>query len=162
MKTTIVNNRAEEGASQEALIVRAAGQLCALSLRSVVETMRPMPLRPLPGLPPFVMGASIIRGQLTPVIDASRLLGVEGATSTRLVTLAVESQRTVALAVEAVVGVKVLGAAGAELAPLLKSADAAVIASITTLDADLLLLLQSARLVPASVWEAAGVAAEAQ
>jgi purine-binding chemotaxis protein CheW len=150
-----MNDGANESISRDALIVRAAAQLCALPLQSVVETMRPLPLRPLPGLPDFVMGASLIRGQLTPVVDCSRLLGGAGGTPKRLVTLRVEGTRAIALAVEAVEGVRTLAATTASaLAPLLQSADAAVVSSISVLDADLLLVLQASRLVPDDVWQA--------
>src|SRR3954471_17245919 len=61
------------------LVFRAGTLLCALPLDEVIETMRPLPTRPLAGTPAFVKGISVLRGVPTPVIDVSRLLtGVAG------------------------------------------------------------------------------------
>jgi len=118
-----------------------------------VETMRPLPVEPVPDLPPFVLGVALIRGVAVPVIDAARLLGAAGsALPTRYVTLRV-GERQVALAVCAVIGVRLVsGAALADIPPLLNDAHAGTVAAIGTLDAELLLVLQASRLVPDSIW----------
>jgi purine-binding chemotaxis protein CheW len=138
-----------------ALVCRVESRLVALPLGEVAETMRPLPISPLPGLPPFVRGATIVRGQPTPVLDAGLLLGGQAlGGASRFVTLRVGGRR-VALAVDEVLGVRRLGAqAIAELPPLLGSGETAQALGI--LDAQLLVLLQAARLVPETVWSALG------
>ena len=76
----------------------------------------------------------------------------------RFVTLRL-GRRCVALAVDAVIGVRRLepGALG-DLPPLLAHAAADTVDGIGTLDAELLLALRAARLVPESAWAALGAA----
>ena len=70
-------------------------------------------------------------------------------------------ERRVALAVGAVIGVRTLPARSLEdLPPLLGGGRARVVEAIAALDSELLLVLQSARLIPETVWnviEAEGV-----
>lgn len=145
------------------LVCRARALLCALPVARVIETMRPLPVEPLAGAPPFVRGLSIIRGAPVPVVDAGSLLGAGGGERwTRYVALRC-GERRVALAVEEVVGVRTLSPEVlGDLPPLLDAAGAEIVSRVGTLDARLLLVLQEARLVPDSVWrslEASGVPA---
>ncbi|TAK22090.1 MAG: chemotaxis protein CheW [Chloroflexota bacterium] len=134
------------------LLCRVRGALCALPLEHVVETMRPLPVEPLAGTPPFVRGVSIIRGVPLPVVDAALLVNAQHDDPARFVTLRVGG-RQVALAVNEVVGVRAIKPEGFhDLPPLLREVAADVITSIGALDHELLLTLQSARLVPDSVW----------
>lgn len=128
-------------------------QLCALPLERVAEIMRPMPVTPMAGAPAFVRGMSVIRGTAIPVVDAGILLGsAEPPESTRFVTLNVD-RRQVALAVEKIAGVRGLAAASLQdLPPLLREANADLVVAIGMLDSELLLVLQTARIVPESVW----------
>jgi purine-binding chemotaxis protein CheW len=137
------------------LVCRTGARLCALELPHVAETMRPLAIERVPGLPPFVLGLSVIRGSPTPVVDAALLLGeprtVEGG---RWVTIRV-GVRAVALSVDAVVGIRSLGpGAVVDLPPLLCVEATEVVSALGTLDAELLVLLRSARIVPSSVWSA--------
>src|SRR5512146_3318814 len=94
------------------LIVRVGAQVYALSLTEVVKVMRALPVSPLVGAPDCVRGLSLIRGSPSPVVDFGKLLTNEKQTqSTRFVTVRA-GQRTVALAVDVVVGI-------CELAPAL-------------------------------------------
>jgi purine-binding chemotaxis protein CheW len=138
-----------------AVICRVGSRFCAFPVEHAEETMRPLPLEQLAGVPRFVLGVSIIRGSATPVVDARRLLGAdETASPARLLTLKVGTRR-VALAVDAVVAVKDIAAhAVHDLPPLLREVGADAVSAIGTLDSDLLLLLQAARVVPDSVWGA--------
>jgi len=125
--------------------------------------MRPLPIESLPSLPPFLIGLSIVRGAPIPVVDAGYLLTAKatGAAATRFVTIKLGSRRA-ALAVDAVIGVRDLAAAAAhELPPLLHDAEE-LVQTIGALDADLLLVLRSARIVPESVWAAFDVVAAAR
>lgn len=138
------------------LICRAA-QLCSLPLDKVGEIMRPMPLEHIAELPPFVLGASIIRGIVVPVISLTRLLGNSPAASPstgspRFVSLKLGAHRA-ALAVDQVIGIRRIDAANMhDMAPLLESLERGTIGDVTTLDRELLLVLQASRLVPDSIW----------
>lgn len=142
-------------ASLQMLLCRAGERLCALPLAHVLETMRALPIDPLPDMPPFVLGVAIIRGAAVPVVAVGRLLGVAGdAAPARFVTLRL-GERVLALALDAVVGVRAVPAAVFnEIAPLLRDADTGLVQAVSTLDAELLLVLQATRLLPESTWEA--------
>jgi purine-binding chemotaxis protein CheW len=136
------------------LLCRMRSHLCAVPLEHVAETMRPMPVAPLAGSPPFVRGMSVIRGTAIPVVDGGSLLGsMAPASPTRFITLKTEG-RHVALAVEEVIGIRSLAAVAAnDLPPLLRSVNADLVSAVAMLDRELLLVLQTARIVPDSVWQ---------
>ena len=139
-----------------ALLCRIRRGVCAIPLDDVVETMRPLPIEPAPGAPGFVLGLAIIRGRPLAVIDLARLLGDAGGPTTRFVTIRTGG-REVALAVDAVIGVRTVTAAAVrELPPLLRDAGGAVVDAIGALDAELLFVLRGARLVPDAVLDALG------
>lgn len=116
--------------------------------------MRPLPLERVAETREFVRGMSIVRGQAVPVVDARRLLGGDGTSSSgRFVTLRVGSRR-VALHVDDVLGVRILAKdLLGEVPPLLGDASAARTA-LGALDGRLLELLDTARLLPAELLEA--------
>jgi purine-binding chemotaxis protein CheW len=120
-----------------------------------METMRSLPIEPMPDLPVFLLGVSIIRGAIVPVVDVARLLGLNTYPShARFVTLKL-GDRSVAFAVDDVIGVRRLTSeTTTDIPPLLSAADAGVINEMTTLDAELILVLQAAYLIPDPVWEA--------
>lgn len=141
------------------LVCRVATRICALPLPAVIETMRPLPVEPLAGAPPFIAGFAVIRGEPVPVVDAGRLLGAVDAEPRRFVTLR-GARGTIALAVDAVLGVRTLAADQlSALTPLAGAVGHEVIAAVGTLDAQLLLVLETARLVPDAVFELAERAA---
>ena len=139
---------------------RAGSLLCALHLDEVIETLRPLAVRPLAGTPPFVLGVTIMRGVPAPVIDVARLLGGEQADVARFVAVRTE-RGPVAFATGPVLGIRPAdtgtriehGTAGPGLA--IAGASTALVAGVATLDAEPLLLLQSLRVVPDEVWTAA-------
>lgn len=141
------------------LLCRSGPRLCALPLGPVRETMRALPLEAVPGMPPCLSGLAVIRGAPVPVLDLGRLLGgpagaAESTGGTRYITLEL-AQRQVALAVDAVLGVRALDdVACAAVPPLLHGAEASLLAALGTLDAELLLVLQAARLVHEGLWQA--------
>jgi purine-binding chemotaxis protein CheW len=136
------------------LVCRSGTRLCALPLENVVETMRPLPVNPIPTMPPFLMGVAIIRGAVSPVVNVARLVDDTSDTlPTRFVTLKLGTH-TVAFAVDDVLGIRALNADLVEGIPLLLHAvENSNVAAITVLDAELLLVLQSARVIPEDVWE---------
>jgi len=154
--------RMEPLADNRALIMRAGGVACAIPLAQVVETMRPLPTRPLAALPDWVSGVAIIRGAPVPVIALAVLVGTQAAAASgRFVTLRVGNHR-VALLVDEVVGIAELGREHmAELPGLFSRLKSGMIEAIGQLDSELLLMIRTARLVPDSVWQRLESSAEA-
>lgn len=147
------------GAVTQVLAVAAAGRICAVPIAHVLETMRALPIAKVAGVPPFVLGLSVIRGEPTPVVDLGVLLEGNATEPKRLVTLELDG-RCVALAVENVVGVRTLADTQlGELPPLLRGADARLVDSIGTSDQQLLVVLHAARLIPDDVWSSLHAAA---
>jgi len=103
----------------------------------------------LAGTARFIDGVSIIRGSPVPVVDLARLLGnVTAEVRTRLVVVRV-GERSAALSVERVLGVRSLDSSTvSELPPLLAGASSEVISAIGSLDARLLLVLETSRVLP--------------
>jgi purine-binding chemotaxis protein CheW len=152
--------RAKE--SDRFLLFRIGSRIGALALKDVRETMRPLPIEPLTGMPSFVLGVAIVRGFPAPVVDAGRLLNpcaspstpIIASSSARFVSLKL-GERTAALAVDAVLDIRPLTAGIlADIPPLLREAGAEQMAAIGALDTQLLFVLEAARLVPESVWSA--------
>jgi purine-binding chemotaxis protein CheW len=140
------------------LVTRVGGVACALPIAHVIETMRPLPVEPIgasgdDGLA-LVEGLAMIRGAPVPVIDARRLLGVPGAAASRFVVVRAADRR-VALAVDAVLDVRRIDAAALPgLPPLLRDARRDAVSAIGALDAELLVVLDSARVLPDHGWGA--------
>jgi purine-binding chemotaxis protein CheW len=139
-----------------ALLVRIPGALCAFPLAEVIEIMRPLPIEPLAIQSDFIRGVARIRGAAVPVVQLTGLLQGDGLCDlpTRFVTLRV-GHRCVALAVQSVVGVADLGdQVFGNLPPLLNTVQTELIQSLGTLDAEFLVMLDTARMVPESMWGA--------
>jgi purine-binding chemotaxis protein CheW len=137
-----------------ALLCRLGDGLCALPLDCVVETMRPLAIERVAHAPSFVLGLSVVRGQPIPVIDGARLFGGgQTAAPQRFVTVRVGDRR-VALAVDAVLGLRDLAllSLGA-LPPLLDGADSSAVAAVGALDRQLLMVLGGVRAIPPSAWQ---------
>lgn len=143
------------------LIVTVGARACAIPLRHVAETMRPLPVEPVAATPGFVRGVAVIRGAPTPVIDLGALLegGEGGAAHGRFVTLKL-GERRVALGVDGVVGSRNLEQDQlGELPAMLRDVTADVVEAIGARDAQLLVVLRAARLVPEEVWSSLAAAA---
>lgn len=133
------------------MLCRIGNQLCALPLSNVVETMRPLPVRPLPGMPAFISGLSLVRGLPLPVVNAAALIGQGGEAAARFVTLQVGA-RQVVLAVQEVVGIRAMAADPLhDMPPLLGGAPTDIVSAIGSLDTEFLWLLDAARMVPADL-----------
>jgi len=150
------------GENDRFLLCCIGSRIGALALRDVRETMRPLPVESLAGAPSFVRGLATIRGFPTPVVDVGRLLGPSESSFAptlspslaRFVSLEL-GERTAALAVDAVLGVRsVPSGVLLNIPPLLQEACASVVSVVGSLDARLLLVLEAARLVPQSTWSA--------
>jgi purine-binding chemotaxis protein CheW len=121
-----------------------------------------LPLEPVTNAPPFVLGLSVIRGTPVPVVDLAALFGAAPSHPARFITLRIEA-RTVALAVDAVIGLRTIPAQSLQdLPPLLRDGNSERISALGTLDAQLLLMLQSGRLIPETVWGTLGLSGTIQ
>lgn len=133
------------------MLCRIGKQLCAVPLTHVVETMRPLPVRPMPGRPAFMAGLSLVRGAPLPVVNGATLIGESAGTPSRFVTLQVGS-RQVVLAVQDVVGIRAMDADLLHgLPPLLAGAQDDTVTTIGALDSEFLWLLDASKLVPANL-----------
>jgi purine-binding chemotaxis protein CheW len=132
---------------EQVLVVRAGETNCALRIEDIIEQMRPLPVEPLVGAPPFVLGVALIRGSPLPVVDLRLLLHPKRpvAPAGRFVTLRV-ADHSLALAVDQVLDARALDAGFVSLPPLLQ--DAALIAALGVIDDGLLVVLRAARLLP--------------
>ncbi|WP_189113601.1 chemotaxis protein CheW [Pilimelia terevasa] len=128
------------------LLFRAGSLLCALPLEDVVETMRPLPVRPLADVPAYVRGVSVLRGVPVPVVDAAALVGGEPAAATRFVSVR-GSRGGLALATGEVLGVADDADAGERVGD-------PALTGITVRGTEPLLRLRAATVVPANVWDA--------
>ena len=134
-------------------LVRAGTCVCALPIETVVETMRPLPTEPVPNMPLFVCGLSIIRGKPVPVIDLGLLIHEgQAGTKSRFVLLRIHD-RQIALSVDIVLGVRELNRPLLmDLPPLLREARSGLISAIGALDQQLLLVLETVWIVPEELW----------
>src|SRR5208283_2086181 len=111
------------------------------------------PTESVPGMPPFLRGLAVIRGEPVPVMDLGTLFDGPNSTSSRRFVLLRIDQRLVALSVEAVLGVfRLERSLPQALPPLLQDSNTDLIAAVGVRDQQLLLVLQAARLVPDEVW----------
>lgn len=134
------------------LLVVVAGALrVGLPIVYVRESMRPLKIELMRDPLPFVLGLSVIRGEVTPVVDLGAFLsGRNQATFHRFVTLNVDG-RTVALAVDEVESVLTLNDTSfSALPPLLVHTAGDSIARLSLADAHLLLMLEMTKLIPES------------
>lgn len=160
---TLADGHAErvDGTTGLSLVFRAGPLRCSLPLGEVVETMRPLTIRPLADLPPFVRGVSIMRGVPAPVIDVALLLSGQAAQISRFIAVRC-ALGTLAFATGDVSGIWAVGPdADSHPARLLTGASAALVDAVATFDAEPLLMLSGGGLVDPKIWAAAGLTAGA-
>jgi len=140
-------------AVRRALLCRTGELRMAFPIESIREITRPLPLQPLKGLPPYLLGATLLRGVPVPVIASGPLLtGGAGPPAGRYVILKA-GERSVAFAVESVDGFRDLPPETfTGLPPLLGSAGDSTISTLGSLDSDLVVTLETARMVPGETW----------
>ncbi|MBZ5617409.1 MAG: chemotaxis protein CheW [Acidobacteriia bacterium] len=138
--------------SRSALLLRAGERTCALHLPDVLEIMHPLPVAAVASAPAFVEGLSMIRGAPTPVVSLASLLASPGGSATRFVVVRA-GERRVALTVDEVLGVFELDPATLHALPPLVQTAAGAVEAVGALDAQLLLVLSSGRIVPDEVWQ---------
>jgi purine-binding chemotaxis protein CheW len=134
------------------LFFRVHAGLYAMPIEHVEETMRPLPIVPIAGAPPFLSGMARIRGRPVPVVAAGTLLGGSASHPTRFIVVNTEGRR-MALAVDAVSGIREIPAQSLGALPsLVRSIAPDVLAAIGELDGELMLLLSASHLIPETVW----------
>jgi purine-binding chemotaxis protein CheW len=136
------------------LLFRAESRICAIPVEYVEEIMRPLPIEPIPETPAFVIGASVIRGIPTPVIDLGALLsGRHLKRGYRVVSIKATEVRRVGLLVTEVMGLMPRTTFELDgVSPLLVRADVSVIEALGRLDESLLSVLRNGNLVPEDTW----------
>lgn len=139
-----------------AVLVFSSGmRIGALPLQFVRETMRPLPITAVESPSPFVAGLAVVRGETVPVVNVERVLSAQSSAGSfrepgRFITVRV-ADRSVALAVETVLGVWPSSAIDmASLPPLFEGSEA--VAAIGRLDGRLVTVLRAAALIPPEVW----------
>jgi purine-binding chemotaxis protein CheW len=138
----------------QALVVKVQSRVCALPLTHIIETMRPLPVEPIAGMPSFVRGVCLIRGAPTPVIDLGVLLGTPGAAVSRFVTVRL-GDRQVAICADVVIGIHHIDEATiVRLPPILRDASNDIVEALGTLDAQILVVLRASWELPDDVWRA--------
>jgi purine-binding chemotaxis protein CheW len=141
-----------EGEARQVLFCRVGDLLCAFPLVHVSEITRILPVDHLPGAAAFVTGLSVVRGTAIPVIDSATLFGEARATPSRIVVVKA-GERNAGLAVDEVLGVRSLPPDKLErLPPVVAGID--VFSEIGTLDGELFVVLQAARIVPPEAFAA--------
>ena len=137
------------------LMVRMGPTLFAIPVSEVAETLRVLPIDPLPDVPLFVLGLMILHGSPVVAVDLARLLGQE-RTGKRVVVLKVGS-RQVALVVESVVGLREISdEALHDTPPLLNARYQPFVDAIGASDNELFMVLNAARSFPDDLWGVAG------
>jgi len=143
-----------EASGEQVVLLQAGLHLCALPVSVVLETLRPLSLRPLAGAPAGVLGVGVVRGSPVPVVDlAVFVAGAPSASPARRWVMVRCGSRAAALAVDGVAGIRTLPP-GAVTAPLVAGAAQGALAALRVCDADLVLVLEASRLVPEGVFEA--------
>jgi purine-binding chemotaxis protein CheW len=138
----------------QALVFRADNHLAAIGLEHVTEVLRPLPVEPLAGVPPYLQGICVLRGRPVPVVDVGRLLSGDRAADRiweRFIGVRAGPQAA-ALAVDTLLGIR---AVPLELLHDLSSVmGSAACTAVGALGREPLLLLEAGRLIPESVWDA--------
>lgn len=136
------------------LLARIGAVTCVLPISSVVEIMRPLPIETLGDAPPHIRGIAIVRGAPTIVVDTGRLLGHARTAAPNRFVLARAGARKLALTFDVVFGVQSLSRAElAALPPLLQHATTDAVAQIGVHDREILVLLETARVVPTELFD---------
>lgn len=139
----------------QSLVFRADTHLAAIGLEHVTEVLRPLPVEELAGVPPYIRGICVLRGRPVPVVDIGLLLGGERMTSedraARFVGVRTGPQ-TAVLAVDTVVGIRDVPME--RLHDLSSVTGSVACTAVGAIGREPLLLLETGRVIPDSVWDA--------
>ena len=149
--------RAAPDAAGTALVFRAGPAYCALPLGEVIETMRPLPVRPLAGTADLVRGVCVMRGTAAPVIDVARLLGGDEADVSRFI--AVRTDRgPIAFATGEVLGIRPVGGAAEAHRHPLGGAPMRLVAGVCTFRGVPMLVWRDMSVLSGEIWAATALA----
>lgn len=138
-----------------ALLVRVGPHTCALKLSQVIEIMRPLKVAALAGAPQPAAGMAVIRGTPVAVVNLAALFECDGGAASRFVIVRAGVERRIALAVDTVLGIRVLASAMYQaMPPLLQHAAQGAVETVGALDSELLFVLNTASLVPHELLQA--------
>ncbi|MBK9259078.1 MAG: chemotaxis protein CheW [Polyangiaceae bacterium] len=150
-----MKNDPEERKSLAVLMVRVRTWVCALPAQFVIEVMRPLPIQAVVGAPRFIMGMSIVRGEVTPVLAMDMLLGSSELLPPKRFVLVRVGERRAVLAVEEVLGTDIIDMHRLDATPgLLSEALPRDVARIGVLDRSVLVMLEAGRLLSEDTWHA--------
>lgn len=139
----------------QSLVFRADTHLAAIGLEHVTEVLRPLPVEGLAGVPPYVRGICVLRGRPVPVVDIGLLLGGERVAgdvhAARFVGVRTGPQ-TAVLAVDTVVGIRDVPME--QLHDLSSVTGSVACTAVGAIGREPLLLLETGRVIPDSVWDA--------
>jgi purine-binding chemotaxis protein CheW len=143
---------AQDSRNVPLLIVRAADRLCGVPLTSVVEILRPVAIQELAGLPAYLCGLSVIRGQPTAVVDVSTLLtGISDGRIGRFLSMRTDG-KPFALRVQSVLGIDRVERHTLRGLPELAEPARDLVDSVGTLGKELLTVLRSSLAFSQEVW----------
>jgi purine-binding chemotaxis protein CheW len=131
-----------------AVFALAGDRAVAIPVAAAIETMRPLPVEPLAGLPPWVEGVALIRGQPTPVVNVAALLGEAGAPSIGAFVTVRAERSTLALAVRRVTGVGSLEPGEWQAMPSIAAGVTEAVEAVGVLGTRLTTVLSAGRLIP--------------
>lgn len=130
------------------LLVRSQQWYCAFPIASVAETCRPLSTQSVEGVPKFVRGVTVMRGQSTPVLHLGMMLSGESLEPGRRFVSARVNGQPVIFEVDETLGVRRLSREQLEsTTPLVRGALTERIETLGVLDGKLLAWLDTARLV---------------
>jgi purine-binding chemotaxis protein CheW len=137
------------------LMVRVRAWISALPSKFVIEVMRRLPIQPVVGAPSFILGMSIVRGEVTPVISLGLLLGSTERTLPERFVLVQAGQRRAVIGVDEVMGVDVIDEKRLDDAPgLLSEVLPRDVTRIGVLDSTVLVMLEGGKLLSDDTWRA--------
>jgi purine-binding chemotaxis protein CheW len=131
-----------------AVFALAGERAVAIPVATAIETMRPLPVEPLAGLPAWVEGVALIRGQPTPVLNVAALLGERGTPSIGAFVTVRAEKATLALAVRRVTGVGSLEPGEWQALPPMVAGVSESVEAVGVLGARLTTVLSAGRLIP--------------
>ena len=104
MSTPVKTETRQKSESIQVVVFQMGKELFAVSISEVWEIVLMHPITPVPGSPDFVEGVVNLRGQIIPIINLSKRLGIEAKeiTSDTRIVVAQVGENTVGMIVDAV------------------------------------------------------------
>jgi purine-binding chemotaxis protein CheW len=125
---------APDGKDRELLCFRLGGEEYAIDLSTVKEIIRVKEITPVPNTSDFVLGITVLRGEIIPVIDLRKRIGLpflKFTAATRLIMITFEGTMT-GLVVDGIPSVKRVAVESIQSADTVGSVDIRFLAGIST------------------------------